>query len=72
MVFLFQTATGGSIPDKMALFQTRQLPAGKIWNNDSTGVGKFCRYGILWNERNVFTADWPVTFLIITEINYPS
>uniref|UniRef100_A0A8C2Y8K4 Uncharacterized protein n=1 Tax=Coturnix japonica TaxID=93934 RepID=A0A8C2Y8K4_COTJA len=35
-------------------------------------LGKFCRYGILWNERNVFTADWPVTFLIITEINYPS
>lgn len=40
--------------------------------NDSTGIGKFCRYGILWNEKNVFTADRSVTFLIITEINYPS
>lgn len=54
-----------TIPDKAA-------PCW-ICNNDSAGIGKFCRYGILWNEKkNVFTADWPVTFLIITEINYPS
>lgn len=51
-----------------SLLHTVWLSGGKS-NNDSTGMGKFCKYGILeW--KNVFPSDRFVTFFIITEIDY--
>lgn len=52
-------------------FAHRVALCWKDSNNDSAGMEKFCKYGI-HGIKTCLAADSLVTFLIITEINYPS